>query len=148
VLVSAGPVTCLDAKPRLALETTRRVLLAEIGVPQVMTTSVRIDNVGYETLTWTTEVAPGGTLALDLPVTDGAQGERLWIVVDTTGYATGVYTGTITVTAQPSDTLDSPQQIDVALHVVPELMRVYLPAVMRNYTPPQTIILPRVYTGR
>lgn len=142
VLVTAGPVTCLDAKPRLALETTRRVLLAEVGAPQVMTNSVRIDNVGYGALTWTAEVAPGGTLALNLPVTSGGQGERLWIVVDSTGYATGVYSGSITVTAQPPDTLDSPQRLDVELRVVPKLMRVYLPAVLRNYTPPQTIILP------
>ncbi|MEJ5310672.1 MAG: DUF5107 domain-containing protein [Anaerolineae bacterium] len=142
VLVSAGPVTCLEVKPRLALETTRRVLLAEVSAPQVMTTSVRIDNVGYGTLTWTAEVAPGGTLAMTLPVTFGAQGERLWIVADTAGYATGVYTGTITVTAQPSDTLDSPQRLDVELRVVPQLWRVYLPAVLRNYTPPQTIFLP------
>jgi len=142
VLVSAGPVTCLDAKPRLALETTRRVLLAEIDAPQVMTTSVRIDNVGYKTLTWTAEVAPGGTLAMTLPATSGVEGEQLWISVDTTGYATGVYTGAITVTAHPPDTLDSPQRLNVELRVVAELMRVYLPAVLRNYTPPQTIILP------
>lgn len=148
VLTAFGPATCLDAKPRLALETTRRVLLAEVGAPQVMTTSVRIDNVGYQTLTWTAEVAPGGTLALTAPVTAGAQGERLSIVVDTAGCATGVYTGTVTVTASPSDTLDSPQQLEVVLRVVPELARVYLPTVMRSYTPPQTIILPRGYTSR
>lgn len=142
VLVSAGPATCLDAKPRLALETTRRVLLAEVGAPQVMTTSVRIDNAGYKMLTWTAEAAPGGTLAFTLPVTSGVEGESLRIVVDTTGYATGVYTGVITVTAQPPDTLDSPQRIDVALRVVPELLRVYLPAVLRAYNPPQTVILP------
>ncbi len=142
VLVSAGPVTCLDAKPRLALETTWRLLLAEIGAPQVMTTSVRIDNVGYHTLTWTAEVAPGGTLALGLPVTSGVQGERLWLGVDSTGYATGTYTSTIMVTAQPSGTLDSPQQLDVELRVVPELKHVYLPAVLRTYLPTQTIFLP------
>ena len=143
VLVAAGPATCLDAKPQLALETTLRVLLAEIGAPQVMTTSVRIDNVGYGELTWAAEAVPGGTLELTLPITSGLQGESLQVVVDSAGYATGVYTGTVTVTAQPSDTLDSPQQLDVVLHVVPELMRVYLPAVLRNYTPPQTIILPQ-----
>lgn len=142
VLVSAGPVVCLDAKPRLVLETTQRVLLAEVGAPQVLTTSVRIDNAGYGTLTWTAEIAPGGTLALNLPVTAGAQGERLWIGVDTAGYATGVYTGVVTVTASPPDTLDSPQRLNVELHVVSQLMRVYLPAVLRTYTPPQTITLP------
>ena len=142
VLVAFGPTTCLDAKPRLALETTRRVLLAEVDAPQVMTTSVRIDNVGYGTLTWTAEIAPDGTLALTLPVTSGTQGERVWIVVDSTGYATGVYTGAVVVTASPLDTLDSPQQFDVVLRVVPELVRVYLPAVLRTYSPPQTITLP------
>ena len=143
MLVSAGPATCLDARPKLALETDRRVLLAEIGAPRVMTTSIRIDNMGYRELTWAAEIMPGGTLALTLPVTSGAQGEHLWIVVDSAGYATGVYTGTVAVTAQPPETLDSPQQLDVALRVVPELMHAYLPAVLRNYTSPQTIILPR-----
>ncbi|MFN2285780.1 MAG: DUF5107 domain-containing protein [Anaerolineae bacterium] len=143
VLVAFGPTTCLDATPQLALETDRRVLLAETGVPQVLTTSVRIDNVGYGELTWAAEAVPGGTLELTLPITSGLQGESLQVVVDSAGYATGVYTGTVTVTAQPPETLDSPQQLDVVLHVVPELMRVYLPAVLRNYTPPQTIILPQ-----
>jgi len=85
---------------------------------------------------------PGGTLALNVPLTSGAQGERLWIGVDTAGYATGVYTGTVTVTASPPDTQDSPQQLEVVLRVVPKLVRVYLPAVLRNFTPPQTVILP------
>jgi len=142
VLVSAGPATCLDAKPRLALETSWRLLLAEVGAPQVLTTSVRIDNVGYTMLTWMAEVAPGGTLAITLPVMAGAQGERLWIVVDSTGYATGIYTGSIMVTASPPDTLDSPQRLNVELRVVPKVMRVYLPAVLRTYTPPQTVMLP------
>ncbi|HOT92271.1 MAG TPA: DUF5107 domain-containing protein [Anaerolineae bacterium] len=142
VLAAFGPTTCLNAKPRLALEATQRTLLAEVGAPQVMTTSVRIDNVGYGALTWTAEVVPGGTLTPTLPVTSGTQGERLWIVVDTGGYATGNYTGTLKVTASPPDTLDSPQQITVALRVVPELKRVYLPCVLRNYTPQQTIMLP------
>ncbi len=141
VLAAFGPTTCLNAKPRLALETTRRTLLAEVGAPQVLTTSVRIDNAGYDALTWTAAVAPGGTLTPTLPVTSGAQGERLWIVVDSSGYATGSYTGTLTITATPPDTLDSPQQITVVLRIVSELKRVYLPCVLRNYTS-QTIILP------
>jgi len=61
---------------------------------------------------------------------------------DQAGYATGVYTGTVTVTASPPDTQDSPQQLEVVLRVVPKLVRVYLPAVLRNFTPPQTVILP------
>jgi len=142
VLVAFGPTTCLDAGPQLALETPHRVLLAEAGVPQVLTTSVRIDNVGYGVLTWSAEVVPEGTLALDLPVPYGMEGERLWIVVDSAGYETGVYTGAITVTAHQINTLNSPQRIDVMLRVAPELIRVYLPAVLRNYTPPQTINLP------
>ncbi|HQE92576.1 MAG TPA: DUF5107 domain-containing protein [Anaerolineae bacterium] len=148
VLVASGPTTCLHTKPRLALETTQRVLLAEIGAPQVMTTSVRIDNVGYGALTWTAELAPGGTLTPTLPVPSGVQGEPLWIVVDTTGYVTGTYTRAITVTASPSVTLDSPQSLTVTLRIVPELARVYLPGVLRNYAPPQSIILPTGDTGR
>ncbi len=147
VLVASGPTTCLNTKPRLALETTQRVLLAEVGAPQVMTTSVRIDNVGYGALAWTADIAPGGTLTPTLPVTTGAQGERLWIVVDTSGYVTGTYTRAITVTATPSDTLDSPQQLAVTLRVVPQLARVYLPCALRNYAPPQSIILPRSDTS-
>ncbi len=148
VLVASGPATCLNTQPRLALETTQRVLLAEVGAPGVMTTSVRIDNAGYGALTWTADLAPGGTLTPTLPVTSGAQGERLWIVVDTTSYVTGAYTSTITVTASPSDTLNSPQQLGVILRVVPQLARVYLPCVLRNYAPPQSIILPTGDTER
>jgi hypothetical protein len=148
VLVASGPTTCLNTEPRLALETTQRVLLAEVGASQVMTTSVRIDNMGYGALTWTAGIVPGGTLSPSLPSTSGAQGEKLWIVVDTDGYVTGTYTSTITVTASPSDTVDSPQQLNVALRVVPELAHAYLPCVLRNYAPPQSIILPRGDTGR
>ncbi len=148
VLVASGPTSCLNPRPRLALQPTQHLLLAEVGAPQVLTTSVRIDNIGYGTLTWQAEVVAGGTLVPQLPVTAGAQGENLPIVVDTTGYATGTYTGTIKITASPPDTLDSPQNLTVVLRVVEQLSRVYLPCVLRNAASSSVLMRPRGDRGR
>ncbi len=67
-----------------------------------------------------------------LVITTGLQGTPLTVTVDSTGYPTGTFTGSITVTATTTDVLDAPQAVPVTLLVVPEMYRVYLPIVLRS----------------
>ncbi len=125
-----GPTGCFNPAPRLALQPATASLLTDVDEPGLFTATTTIRNSGYRALTWTAELADG--LAVTLPVTAGRQDEPLYAVVDTTGLAVGIYTGTLTVTATPTDVLDSPQRFTVLVHVVPEVSRVYLPVVLRG----------------
>jgi hypothetical protein len=66
-----------------------------------------------------------------LAVTTGLQGAPLAVTVDSTGYTTGTFTGSISVTGTTTDVLDAPQAVPVTLVVVPEVYHVYLPVVLR-----------------
>ncbi len=118
--------------PVLSVVPERQMLLAELAAPRVLTTSFLIANTGAGVLTWTATIAPESTLVPVLSATEGLQGERLWVTVDTQGLPTGTYTTTLRVAALPPETQDTPQAVQVVLRVVPELWRGYLPAVLRN----------------
>lgn len=131
VLAASAPVDCAP-QPRLALRPARRVLFAELANPRLITTSVAVTNTGLGTLRWTAALSPTGQLTPLLPITQGEQGAVLPIVVDARGWTTGTYRGGVQVTAHPTDTLDSPQRVEVVLYVVPSVTRLYLPCVLRH----------------
>nr|NIV29865.1 hypothetical protein [Anaerolineae bacterium] len=54
------------------------------------------------------------------------------VTLDSTGYATGTFTGVISVTATTSDVLGVPQAVTVTLRVLSEVYRVRLPIVLRS----------------
>ena len=138
------PVTLTVARfsPRLALWPSRLVFLADVRTPQVLTGIVVPTNTGFHVLTWTASVVSGfavtGTSTLGTQVTPtlvtttGLQGEPLIVSVDTTGYSSGTFIGSISVAADPTDTLDAPQTLPVILQVVPQIQRVHLPVVLRG----------------
>ena len=120
--------------PRLAVEPTALTLLADVDEPGVITATLHPWNAGYRVLTWTASVAPGMQVTPTLAITTGLQGRVLTVTVDSTGYTTGTFTGSITVTATTTDVLDAPQVVPVTLLVVPEMYRLYLPVTLR-FTP-------------
>lgn len=127
--------------PRLVLEPPALNFVADVHEPSVFTGVVVPINTGYHVLTWTASVVTGmqvtgtGTLGVQvtptLAITTGLQGAPLTITVDSTGYSTGTFIARISVTATPTNVLDSPQIVPVMLRVVPKLYRVYLPAMLR-----------------
>jgi hypothetical protein len=128
--------------PRLAVLPPVLSFLADVHEPGVLTGVVVPINTGHHVLTWTASVAAGmqvtgtGTLGFQmtptLAITTGLQGTPLTITVDSTGYSTGTFIGLISVTAAPTNVLDSPQIVPVVLRVVPELYRLYLPTTLRS----------------
>jgi hypothetical protein len=118
--------------PRLALEPVALTFLADVDEPDVFTGSVAVLNVGYRVLTWTAMAWPGMSVTPTLAITSGLQGSPLMVTVDSTGYATGTFSGGITVTALTSGTLDSPLAMPVTLLVVPEVYHIYLPFALRS----------------
>lgn len=127
---------------RLVLEPPALNFLADVREPSVFTGVVVPINTGHHVLTWTASVMTGmqvtgtGTLGVQvtptLAITTGLQGTPLTITVDSTGYSTGTFIGLISVTATPTNVLDSPQIVPVTLRVVPKLHRVYLPLMLRS----------------
>lgn len=117
--------------PRLAVEPAALTLLADVDEPGLITTTLRSWNAGYRVLTWTATVALGMQVTPTLALTTGLQGTVLTLTVDSIGYPTGTFTGSITVTATTTDVLDTPQIVPVTLLVVPEVYRVYLPVTLR-----------------
>jgi hypothetical protein len=117
--------------PRLAVEPAALTFLADVDEPGVFTGSVAVLNAGYRVLTWTAAVAPGMPVTPTLAISSGLQGAPLTVTVDSTGYATGTFTGNIDVMGLASGTLDSPFAVPVTLLIVPEVYHVYLPLALR-----------------
>jgi len=88
-------------------------------------------NARYGVLTWTATVAAGLEVTPTLALTAGLQGTPLTVMVDSTGYTTGTFTGVVSVTSTTTDVLDAPQTVTITLRVVPEVYCVYLPVTLR-----------------
>ncbi|MBN1246925.1 MAG: DUF5107 domain-containing protein, partial [Anaerolineae bacterium] len=128
--------------PRLAVTPATIGLISEVAQPRILTATFAIANTGSGTLTWTAVVSPQSTLEVTLTPAQGTQVTPLSVGVDTAGLATGYYTATLVIDAEPSTTLGVPQIAEVRLHVVDELARSYLPAVLRSYAAPTPSVPP------
>jgi hypothetical protein len=138
--------------PRLAVEPPMVRFLAELGRPQVLTSVVVPTNTGYHVLTWTASIVGsmvstgtgtvGQQVTPTMAITTGLQGTPLTITLDSTGYATGTFTGLISITAVPTNVLDSPQLVPVILRVVPEMHHIYLPLTLRYASEGGSVVVP------
>lgn len=82
-------------------------------------------------VTWTAVLDPSGTLTPSLTPTSGDDSTAsLDVIIDTTGYPTGVYTSTLTISAAPG-TANSPTAVRITLVVADDLFFVYLPTVLK-----------------
>lgn len=103
--------------PALAVDPPTLTLTADIQQPGRITATLTIRNSGYRFLQWTATAAPGMELTPTLAITAGLQGQPLTVTVDSTGYPVGTFTGAITITATPTDTLNSPCTVPITLTV-------------------------------
>jgi hypothetical protein len=103
--------------PRLALEPGALGFVADVYEPGVVTATIIPWNAGYRVLTWTATVATGMQVTPTLAICTGFQGTPLTVTLDSAGYATGTFTGAITVTATTTDVLDVPQTVPITLSV-------------------------------
>jgi hypothetical protein len=117
--------------PRLVVAPDALVFLVDVDEPEVITATLWPRNAGGGVLTWAAAAGPG-TLTPTLAITTGLQGTPLTATIDSTGYEVGTYTGGITISAAPPDTLDTPQIVSMTLAVAPEIRRVYLPLVLHS----------------
>jgi hypothetical protein len=125
--------------PRLAVVPPSLDLWAGVDEPRVLTGVLVPLNTGYRVFTWTATVAAGmqGTgkvgvqVTPTLVITAGVQGTPMTATLDSAGYATGTFTGVISVAATTTDVLDAPQAVTVTLRVLSEVYYAYLPVVLR-----------------
>lgn len=125
-------LTVERTQPQLSVRPETLVFLADVDEPGVITATVMPRNIGGDVMTWTVVAVSGMDVTPVLPIPTGPEGTRIPVVVDSTGYSLGTYLGSITVTADPPDTLDSPQTITTTLMVLPEVFQVYVPLALRS----------------
>ncbi len=123
--------------PQLAITPTALNLEANVYEPGVVTATLIPWNARYRLLTWTasvatsaaTSAATGAAVTPTLAITTGRQGSPLTINVNSTGYGVGMYSTAVTLTAIPSDALDSPQVTPITLHVRGAALEIVPPAI-------------------
>jgi hypothetical protein len=118
--------------PRLALAPPSLSFLADLERPGAFAGVVVPMNMGYGVFTWTATVAGGMGLTPTLVITTGEHHTPLTIMVDSTGYPTGTFTGIVSVTSTTLNVLDAPQAVTVTLRVLSGLYTVYLPVTLRS----------------
>ncbi len=137
----------LSLKPRLEVSPAAQTLMVDLAAPHIVTAVFTITNSGYHSFTWTAALTPDSTFTPTMPVTQGATGQTLWVVVnpsdiriapysDTTMMWAGTFTATLSLTTVPTDVLSAPQTITVVVKAIPQLLRTYLPLTMRAYHTP------------
>jgi PKD repeat protein len=104
------------------------VFVASQGSQQTDWQSLSIHNRGDGDLSWSA-TTDQSWIRISSP--SGIAPTQTLVAVDPTGLRNGLYTGTITITAPDAD--NSPQVVQITLSVLPR--NVYLPIVLRNYTP-------------
>ncbi len=104
--------------------------------PLTRTLPVPIGNAGSLTMTWSAQATIGAALVPTLTPISGAlapgQSQALSVTWTSGGRPVGVYTGTISVSAAPSDTLDAPATIPLTLIVADQVYAVYLPVIAKD----------------
>jgi len=142
-------VLTMDKRPGLWLPTalvitpTAQVLSFNLTAPRTQTATFDIQTGGYGTFTWTASVLPGSTFTPTLPLTTGAAGTALPVVIapedilihlypETTRFWSGDFTATLRVTTTPTEVLKGSQILTVGVQVRPEGARIYLPLVLQQ----------------
>jgi len=115
-------------RPILAVVPSSLTFLVAVGEPGPHTQTVMITNAGGGTFTWTA-TANAGQIVPVLDPTSGQPGQPLSVTVDSSGRPVGTYRGSFIITAPGAQ--GSPVTVPITLHVVPQVRRVYLPAVRR-----------------
>lgn len=109
-------------------------LLADVDEPEQRSFGVPIELSGNAEMGWTAAFSPTGTLTPTLVAGSGQAGEDLELTIDSTGYATGTYTTTLTITADPA-VPGSPATLPVTLYVVAERFTIQIPLVRSSSLP-------------
>jgi len=126
-----------EMHPRLSVSPDEFAMAAAVSETLAFNFTAQVYNPWYYTLHWTATVDMGQQIIPVLAAVSGPQGSPLVFSVSNVGYGIGTYTGKITLTATPTDTVDAPRDLPVTLFVWPEIHRVYLPAVLQRHRPVQ-----------
>ena len=139
--MAQAALTTIPKRPVLAaaaLSVSTSSIAAMIAVadqPVTRTTPVHIGNTGSMTMTWSAQANTGAALVPALNPVSGTlapgQSQTMSVTWASTARPIGVYTGAITLTAAPTDTLNAPMTIPLTLFVVHQVYSVYLPLIAK-----------------
>jgi hypothetical protein len=106
-------------------------LFTDVDAPQTADYTVNIIWTGDPTIQWNAALDPAGTVIPNLSSTNGLAGDPLLVTLNSSGFSTGVYTTTLTLTANPA-VPGSPVSIPITLIVAEEISAVYMPGVFKQ----------------
>jgi len=142
--------------PRRSAWTESRMIVAPdqlsfVGVwydPRPVTQTASIEHSGTTPITWTAVLTPPAPADLTIAPISGTTPATLTISAAASLFAiTGTYTYTLLITADATTTAGSPFTLPITLRVLDHWEQVFLPFVLRNYTPPQPSITPTTRFG-
>jgi hypothetical protein len=103
--------------------------------PITRSVPVAIHNTGSATMTWSAQADAGAAIVPLLAPISGTlapgASQTLSVTWSSGARPIGVYTGTLTIDAQPADTRNAPQSIPITLIVADQVYSAYLPAVTK-----------------
>ncbi len=127
---STGDSPQITDVPQLILTPSQITFITFADQPTVLSAAVTVSNAGNGALTWTAQLAPGGAFTPTVAPTHGVQGQAFTLTLDPASYSFGTLaltlTRRLTITANPSHTLDSPQVLTVSLFMDPHPPRLAL----------------------
>lgn len=124
-----------EPRPRLLLRPGKFTMATAVSETLALTISIQVDNPWYYSLDWTATADAGQQITPTLLTASGSQDSSLVFSLSSTQYTAGTYSGGITITATPSDTVDSPYYLALTHLVWPEIHRLYLPAIHNRHRP-------------
>jgi hypothetical protein len=123
--------------PRLDVSASSiAAMIAEADQPITGTLPVLVSNTGSLTLTWSAQTGAGEAFVPTFTPISGTlaagQSRTLSVTWSSTARPIGLYTGTLTLSASPSNTLDAPKVLPLTLFVVDQVYPVYLPLTVKS----------------
>ena len=131
---SVGDMEKRPAELNPKLRVTPGKFTAATGISETLnvTFTAWVDNPWYYSLSWTAAADTGQTVVPTLHTGSGSQGSALVFSITHAPLTPGTYTGGITITTTPSDTVGSPYYVPITHMAWETIHRVYLPLVARE----------------
>jgi hypothetical protein len=111
-------------------------MIEEADQPVARMVPVLVSNTGSAALTWSAQTDGDAALVPSfLPISGtlaAGQSQTLSVTWSSTARPIGLYTGTLTLSALPANTLDAPRVLPLTLFVVDQVYPVYLPLTAKS----------------
>ena len=123
------------ADPTLSAQPVALSFMAPVTSPSVLTQTLVITNTTASTImTWTVSVDGAAQIQPTVLPISGVNGGEVTVQVNTSAFSlTGVYSGALAISAEPTTTVGSPLTVPITLRVTSQM---FLPIIQNNHAAP------------